>query len=144
MGVIVLTIFIASFSFIILAAKILSSLARIKNADNLVLIRVTLISGCCLLSMILTIAVLITYVALGSGTMLCEFACAWRLRVVRDLFQLIYLMGVVAAFAVHKMQASSHSSKSFEKPPARTSSMLADRGVDNIILDLAKNEDSEK
>lgn len=135
MGVVVITIFITSFSFILLAVRILSSLSRMNDPHSIVLARITLISCCCLLSMLLTVSILIVYLAIGIGSILCEFDCAWRLRIVRDLFQLIYLIGVVGAFAVHRMQASTAGTT--DKTPARNS-FIADRGVENIIMDLAK------
>jgi hypothetical protein len=94
-----------------------------------------MITVSCVLSMFASIVVLIVYMAYSVGSSICTFQTDFALHVLRECFQLVFLIGVVAAFAYHSFQGSTHPSKSSSQREDRNGAM-SEKGVDDIILDL--------
>ena len=86
--------------------------------------------------MFATIICLIVY--LRYSTAILTFPVDLSLRVLTDLLQLIFLIGVVAAFYIHPLSGSTRATKASNGPPERAApSKLSYKGVNEIILALA-------
>jgi len=136
MGILVVSILVLSILFLVLGGKILSVVRQSLTVESAVTYRVTLIAVSCALSMLASIAVMVSYFALADASSVLSFAANLTLSIMRDLFQLVFLVGTVLAFLIHSLHAASDVGKSSERSMEKGSVMGAN--AEDIIMELTE------
>jgi hypothetical protein len=67
---------------------------------------------------------MIVYLKYIGSTAILTFPLDLGLSILRNLFQLIFLIGVVAAFYIHPLSASTRASKTSERMPGEKVSVV--------------------
>ena len=136
MGVLILSILVLSVLFLVLGGKILSTVHKSLAVESTVMYRVTLLTVSCVMSMLASIGVLVSYFALADVSYVPSFGSSLGLAVMKDVFQLVFLIGMVLAFSIHSLHASSEAGKSTERSTDKGSTPAMN--AEDIILDLTE------
>jgi len=135
MGLVILSIMVLSGLFMLLGGKILLTVWKSPSVESTVIFRVTLIAVSCVMSMLASISVMISYFALPGGSGIPSFGSNVGLLVMRDVFQLIYLIGTVVAFSLHSFHVSTNGKSSSSKDVEKVTGGI---NAEDIILDLSE------